>query len=128
MLIFYRTDCVCLSIKAACYVCFFNSFIIFRKMNEAKAHEEFPKEKVDKMIASRFALREFVLNNAQQGDIKNIIDTIDKFAWTQQWLMNVGDRKGEILDQAVRTRKPKIVLELGKNFFLLDRKKITFVF
>ena len=33
--------------------------------------------------------------------------------WTQQWLMNVGDRKGLILDEAIRTRQPKTVLELG---------------
>ena len=74
------------------------------------------------MIASRGKLREFVLTNARRGSIQNIIDTIDYFGWTKQWLMNVGDRKGELLDQAVRTRKPKTVLELGKNFLSIRTK------
>jgi catechol O-methyltransferase len=88
-------------------------------MSGAKFDEVFPKERIDKMFAARGELREFVLNNAQQGDIQNIIETIDKFGWTKQWLMNIGDRKGEILDQAIRTRKPKTVLELGNLSFLL---------
>jgi len=66
-----------------------------------------------KMLASRVDLKNYVLENAQQNSLQNIIDTIDKFGWTKQWLMNIGDRKGQILDQAVQTRKPKSVLELG---------------
>jgi len=65
------------------------------------------------MESMRLLLKKYVLQNARQGDIQNIIDTIDKFGWTKQWLMNVGDRKGKILDQAIQTRKPKTVLELG---------------
>ncbi|CAF5155793.1 unnamed protein product, partial [Rotaria sp. Silwood1] len=54
-----------------------------------------------------------VLQNARQGDIQNIIDIIDQYGWTKQWLMNIGDRKGKILDQAIQKRKPKTILELG---------------
>ncbi|CAF1379220.1 unnamed protein product [Rotaria sordida] len=55
----------------------------------------------------------YVLQNSRRGDIQNVIDTIDQYGWTKQWLMNIGDRKGKILDDAIRTRKPKTVLELG---------------
>ncbi|CAF0904665.1 unnamed protein product [Adineta ricciae] len=68
---------------------------------------------VQKMLNSRLNLKKYVLENSRQGDIQNVIDTIDKFAWTQQWLMNIGDTKGKILDQAIQTKKPKTVLELG---------------
>ncbi|UJR27143.1 hypothetical protein I4U23_008442 [Adineta vaga] len=71
------------------------------------------EEFIQKMLDSRLELKEYVIANSQQGNIQNIIDTIDKFCWTQQWLMNIGDKKGKILDQAVQTRKPKTVLELG---------------
>ena len=66
-----------------------------------------------KMLESRVDLRNYVMENARRGDLQNIIDTIDKYGWTKQWLMNIGDRKGKILDQAIQTRKPKSVLELG---------------
>ncbi len=79
--------------------------------------DEFTEERYEKMLASRDVLKNYVIKNARQGDIQNIIDTIDKFAWTEEWLMNIGDRKGKILDQAIQTRKPKTVLELGKKFF-----------
>ncbi len=65
----------------------------------------------------RLLLQNYVLNNARRGDIQNIIDTIDQFGWNKQWLMNIGDRKGKILDQAIQTRKPKTVLELGRIYF-----------
>ena len=65
------------------------------------------------MFASRVELQNYVVENAQQGHLQNIIDTIDKYGWTKQWMMNIGDRKGKILDQAIQTRKPKFVLELG---------------
>ena len=84
-------------------------------MNHCEIFERSREERVKKMLAARLGLRDYVLENARQGDIQNIIDTIDQFGWTQQWLMNIGDRKGQILDQAIRTRQPKTVLELGKN-------------
>jgi catechol O-methyltransferase len=58
----------------------------------------------------------YVLRKSRRGDIQNIIDTIDRYGWTKQWLMNIGDRKGKILDDAIRSRKPKTVLELGRIF------------
>jgi hypothetical protein len=81
-----------------------------------------------KMLAARMDLKNYVMENAQQGDLQNIIDTIDKFGWTKQWLMNIGDRKGQILDQAVQTRKPKSVLELGTISFIVHCQDPIFCF
>ncbi|CAF3366195.1 unnamed protein product [Rotaria socialis] len=65
--------------------------------------------------ASRPLMLNYVLENSRPGDIQNVIDTMDKFAQTEQWVMNLGDKKGEILDQALQSRRPKTVLELGKD-------------
>ncbi len=73
------------------------------------------KETRDQIYASRPLMLEYVLKNSRAGDIQDVINTIDNFARTQQWLMNIGDKKGEILDQAVRSQQPKTILELGKD-------------
>lgn len=75
----------------------------------------------------RKALLDYVLNKSRPGDIRNIIDTIDKYGWTQQALMNIGDEKGKILDTALQSRQPKTVLELGK-FLSKHRFIILFFF
>ena len=81
---------------------------------------------LDRMYSSRQSVNEYVLKKARQGDLQDIIDTVDRFGWTQQCLMNVGDRQGLILDEAIRTRQPKTVLELGivssLSFSLLQAK------
>ncbi|MGE2721984.1 O-methyltransferase [Mycolicibacterium celeriflavum] len=59
------------------------------------------------------AARDYVLTNARQGDIDDVIATIDRFAYEKSFLINVGDEKGAILDAAVRDANPSLVLELG---------------
>jgi catechol O-methyltransferase len=59
------------------------------------------------------ALAQYVLANARQGDLGDVIRTIDGFCYEQSFMINVGDEKGEILDAAVRRTDPKLVLELG---------------
>jgi catechol O-methyltransferase len=59
------------------------------------------------------ALAQYVLANARQGDLDDVIWTIDRFCYEQSFMINVGDEKGEILDAAVRRTDPKLVLELG---------------
>ena len=59
------------------------------------------------------ALAEYVVNHARRGDVDDVIATIDKFAYEQSILVNVGDEKGELLDAAVRRADPRRVLELG---------------
>jgi catechol O-methyltransferase len=68
------------------------------------------------MGSSHSAMLKYVLEKSRQGDIQSVIDTIDEFAWNKRWLMNIGDKKGKILDDAVRGRNPSTILELG-NFF-----------
>jgi catechol O-methyltransferase len=56
---------------------------------------------------------DYVPNNARQGDIDDVLATIDKFAYEESFLINVGDEKGELLDAAVRRADPRLALELG---------------
>ena len=81
---------------------------------------------MDQMFAKREALKEYVLEHARQGDVQNIIDTIDQYCWTKQWMMNVGDQKGKILDQALKDKQPKTVIELGKETGLTGRSIFAF--
>ena len=59
------------------------------------------------------ALAAYVLANARQGDIDDVIRVIDDFCYNRSFMMNVGDEKGEILDGAVRRVRPRRLLELG---------------
>jgi catechol O-methyltransferase len=59
------------------------------------------------------ALVQFVEATAVRGNVPSVIAAIDKFAYSKKWLMNVGDVKGVILDQAVQRARPALVLELG---------------
>jgi catechol O-methyltransferase len=59
------------------------------------------------------AAADYVVANARQGDIDDVIATIDEFAYEKSILINVGDEKGEVLDAAVRRAKPSRALELG---------------
>ena len=54
-----------------------------------------------------------VVTTAIQGDAESVLRAIDSYAWSVNWLMNVGDRKGEILDEEVRRARPQLVVELG---------------
>ncbi|WP_406815780.1 O-methyltransferase [Mycobacterium sp. M23085] len=56
---------------------------------------------------------EYVLHNAQAGDIDDVLAAIDKFAYDKSMLINVGDEKGLLLDAAVRRAEPALALELG---------------
>ena len=56
---------------------------------------------------------EYVLKNAKAGDVDNVLATIDRFAYEESMLINVGDEKGALLDAAVRRADPKLALELG---------------
>jgi catechol O-methyltransferase len=59
------------------------------------------------------ALAAHVLAHARPGDLDDAIRVIDDFCLTQSVMINVGDEKGEILDQAVERVSPRLVLELG---------------
>jgi catechol O-methyltransferase len=59
------------------------------------------------------ALAAHVLAHARAGDLDDAIRVIDDFCATKSVMMNVGDEKGEILDQAVQRASPALLLELG---------------
>ena len=56
---------------------------------------------------------EYVLKHARAGDVDDVLATIDRFAYEESMLINVGDEKGALLDAAVRRANPKLALELG---------------
>ena len=56
---------------------------------------------------------DYVLENAAAGDIDDVLATLDKFAYEESMLINVGDEKGLLLDAAVDKAAPKLALELG---------------
>jgi len=59
------------------------------------------------------ALATFVLANARLGDIDDAISKVDEFCYGQSFMMNVGDEKGQILDEAIRRTTPERLLEVG---------------
>jgi len=59
------------------------------------------------------ALADHVLAHARARDLDDAIRVIDDFCATRSVMINVGDEKGEILDQAVERSSPRLLLELG---------------
>lgn len=59
------------------------------------------------------AAADYVVANARQGDLDDVLATIDKFAYEKSFLINVGDEKGALLDAAVRRAETQLALELG---------------
>jgi catechol O-methyltransferase len=59
------------------------------------------------------ALRQYVLQHARPGDVDDAIRVIDEFAYQRSFMINVGDEKGVLLDDALRRAEPKLILELG---------------
>lgn len=55
----------------------------------------------------------YVQANAKKGDPNDILKTIDEWCWSSQWMMNIGNIKGQILDRAVSEAQPKLAVELG---------------
>lgn len=58
-------------------------------------------------------LADYVLQNARQGDLDDVIRAIDEYCYQRSFMINVGDEKGAILDEAVRRARPSQLLELG---------------
>jgi catechol O-methyltransferase len=59
------------------------------------------------------AVADYVESHARRGDVDDVIATMDRFAYEESFLVNVGDEKGALLDAAVRRASPRLVLELG---------------
>lgn len=56
---------------------------------------------------------EHVEKTAVAGDVDAAINAIDTFAYKQKFLINVGDKKGLLLDAVVDRVKPKRAIEVG---------------
>ncbi len=59
------------------------------------------------------ALADYVTRNARAGDVDDAIRVIDEFCYKRSFMINIGDEKGALLDDAVRRAAPRLVLELG---------------
>ena len=55
----------------------------------------------------------FARTHARPGDPGSVLAALDRFGRERSFLMNVGDRKGEILDAEVRRLRPARALEIG---------------
>ena len=55
----------------------------------------------------------FARAHARPGDPESVLAALDRFGRERSFLMNVGDRKGEILDAEVRGKRPARALEIG---------------
>lgn len=58
-------------------------------------------------------LANYVTSNAKLNDANSVVATVDEFCWKNHWMMHVGDKKGEIVDNALKQYKPIRILELG---------------
>jgi catechol O-methyltransferase len=57
---------------------------------------------------------EYVLKNAKQNDSVSVYKTIDEFCTKDKnWMMNVGPDKGVIIDNLIKEKSAKAMLELG---------------
>lgn len=59
------------------------------------------------------AAADYVGANARRGDIDDVLATIDEYAYSKSFLVNIGDEKGRLLDAAVVRANPSRALELG---------------
>ncbi len=51
---------------------------------------------------------DMVLRTTPPGNPEAVLDAIDNYGWNSDFLMNIGDRKGAILDKAVQKRQPQV--------------------
>ncbi|XP_058512449.1 catechol O-methyltransferase isoform X1 [Ochotona princeps] len=54
-----------------------------------------------------------VQQHAQRGDPQSVLEAIDTYCSQKEWAMNVGDKKGEIVDAVIQEYRPSLLLELG---------------
>lgn len=51
---------------------------------------------------------EMVLKTTPSGHPQAVLDAIDNYAWTSGFLMNIGDRKGAIMEEALHRCQPRV--------------------
>lgn len=65
------------------------------------------------LITREQQLLEYVKANVSENDLSGCIKAIDKFCYDGNWMMNIGDRKGEYYTQELIKSGSKMGLELG---------------
>ncbi|XP_008841248.1 catechol O-methyltransferase [Nannospalax galili] len=55
----------------------------------------------------------YVQQHAKPGDPQSVLEAIDTYCTQKEWAMNVGDAKGQIMDEVIQEHNPSLVLELG---------------
>lgn len=56
---------------------------------------------------------DMVLRTVPAGNPQAVLDAIDHYGWTTSFLMNIGDRKGAIVDTVVEKHQPKVNLQMN---------------
>uniref|UniRef100_A0A2K6UJS9 Catechol O-methyltransferase n=2 Tax=Saimiri boliviensis boliviensis TaxID=39432 RepID=A0A2K6UJS9_SAIBB len=54
-----------------------------------------------------------VLQHAERGNAQSVLEAIDTYCEQKEWAMNVGSKKGEIVDAVIQEHQPSVLLELG---------------
>ncbi|XP_018873950.1 catechol O-methyltransferase isoform X2 [Gorilla gorilla gorilla] len=54
-----------------------------------------------------------VLQHAEPGNAQSVLEAIDTYCEQKEWAMNVGDKKGKIVDAVIQEHQPSVLLELG---------------
>ena len=65
------------------------------------------------------AAADYVISNARQGDIDDVLAAVDRFAYEKSVLINVGDEKGALLDAAA-AEPEELLTQLGTTHEGLD--------
>lgn len=55
----------------------------------------------------------YVQQHAKFGDPQSVLEAIDTYCSQKEWAMNVGNAKGQIMDEVIHEYSPSLVLELG---------------
>ncbi|KAI1298681.1 catechol O-methyltransferase [Xylaria venustula] len=76
-----------------------------------------PQEAVYFNDGRELELLQFVLNHPNvdqlKGSPQKVLDAIDEFGRTRQYLMNIGEYKSKTVVDLIKTRKPRVMVELG---------------
>jgi len=63
---------------------------------------------------------DMVLRTTPPGNPEAVLDAVDKYGWNSEFLMNIGDRKGAILDKALQKCQPQVSTHNSNSCWLLD--------
>ncbi|KAJ8607859.1 hypothetical protein CTAYLR_008894 [Chrysophaeum taylorii] len=106
-----------LLLKALVMVALLANVIIFVVSNSTRVGSLFwtLNTFVGWVVPSFFVMLDEVLRTAKPGDPDDVLAKIDKIGWAGNFMMNVGDVKGALVDNELKKYKPKVAVELGAH-------------